>query len=82
MVRKIDTLGRITLPFEMRQVMGLHAGMPVQILFHEEGIVIKKYDYNKCDVCGQEITNDSGCLCFACRDLVRMIKVEQEAQPE
>lgn len=42
-VRKIDEMGRIVLPKDMRQRQGLIDGTLVEIQMSEEGLVIKKY---------------------------------------
>ncbi|MEZ4358220.1 MAG: AbrB/MazE/SpoVT family DNA-binding domain-containing protein [Eubacteriales bacterium] len=42
-VRKIDTLGRIVLPIELRRIMGLDIKDPVEIFVSEDSIILKKY---------------------------------------
>ncbi len=42
-VRKIDTLGRIVLPIELRRIMGLNIKDPVEIFVSEDSIILKKY---------------------------------------
>lgn len=43
MVRRIDDLGRIVIPKEMRKKMQLKVQDPVEFFFSEEGIILKKY---------------------------------------
>lgn len=43
-VRKLDDLGRITLPKEMRRVYGINIGDPIEIYSDEDMIVLKKYE--------------------------------------
>lgn len=42
-VRRIDRLGRVVLPAEMRSVMGMREGTPVELYVDGNGIVLKKY---------------------------------------
>lgn len=43
MVRRVDRLGRLVLPKEIRKAMGIAEGTPMEIFTTAEGIVIKKY---------------------------------------
>lgn len=43
-VRKLDELGRIVLPMEIRRNLGIKVGDPMEIFTTEDGIVIKRYD--------------------------------------
>lgn len=49
--RKIDDLGRIVLPKELRKTLGIEPGTPIEIYTEEETIVLKKYE-NRCILCG------------------------------
>lgn len=51
-VRKIDELGRITLPIEMRNSLELSAGDGVEIYFENDAILLKKYAPS-CIFCGE-----------------------------
>jgi len=42
-IRKIDHLGRLVLPKDIRNSMGLIDGASLEILATEEGILLKKY---------------------------------------
>lgn len=43
-IRRVDDLGRIVLPKEVRRKVGISEGTPMEILTSDEGIVLKKYD--------------------------------------
>lgn len=43
MIRRIDNLGRIVLPMELRRTKGISEGTPVEISVSSEGILLKKY---------------------------------------
>lgn len=49
-IRKTDSLGRITIPKEFRRALGIKEGDAVEIYFNEKGdksLTIKKYTVEK-----------------------------------
>ena len=50
-VRKIDELGRIVLPAEMRRIFNINEKDAVEIFTKDDMIVLKKYD-SVCIFCG------------------------------
>ena len=52
-VRKIDELGRIVLPIELRRDMGIEEKDALSILTDGEHIVLKKHS-SSCFICGEE----------------------------
>jgi len=50
-VRKVDELGRIVLPIEIRRTMGIDKCDSVEIFVDEEKIILKKYQ-PACIFCG------------------------------
>ncbi|WP_318618275.1 AbrB/MazE/SpoVT family DNA-binding domain-containing protein [Sporosarcina sp. YIM B06819] len=58
-VRKVDQLGRIVIPKELRGTLHLHTGSPMEIFVEEDKIILRKYSVNEaCFVTG-EITPDN-----------------------
>lgn len=56
-VRRLDELGRIVLPKELRRTLQIKEGEPLEIYVDGAAIVIKKYnDVRKCTFCGKEST--------------------------
>jgi AbrB family transcriptional regulator, transcriptional pleiotropic regulator of transition state genes len=49
--RKVDELGRIVLPVEMRRALGLAAGDEVDISLDDKAIVMRKVEA-RCTFCG------------------------------
>lgn len=49
-VRKIDELGRVVLPIELRRSLNLEEGTPLEILADEKGIYLRKY-VSGCEFC-------------------------------
>ena len=46
-VRRIDDLGRVVIPKEIRRNLGIREGDPLEIFLHEDYICFKKYIPNK-----------------------------------
>jgi transcriptional pleiotropic regulator of transition state genes len=49
--RKIDELGRLCLPKELRDCMGINEGTPLEIFVDGESIILRKYQPG-CHNCG------------------------------
>lgn len=49
--RRIDDLGRIVLPKELRKTLGIEPGTPIEIYTEEDTIILKKFE-NRCVLCG------------------------------
>lgn len=67
-VRRLDELGRITLPIELRRTLGVGERDPLEIFVDEDRIILTKYEPsdifngNKNDLidyCGKKISKDS-----------------------
>lgn len=71
--RKIDELGRIVLPIEIRRTLDLSSGDSMEIFVDEEKIVLKKYQPS-CIFCGgaDKLTFYKGRL--ICGDCVNALK--------
>lgn len=46
-IRRIDDLGRVIIPKEIRRNVGIREGDPLEIFLHEDGVYLKKYTTNK-----------------------------------
>ncbi len=55
-VRKIDDLGRVTLPKEDRTILTLEENTCVEIVREGEEIIIRKYQ-EYCTVCSEKLDN-------------------------
>lgn len=42
-VRKVDELGRFTLPMELRRKLNIEVGDPLEVFVDEDSIILKKY---------------------------------------
>ncbi|EMG26933.1 transition state regulatory protein [Listeria fleischmannii 1991] len=52
-VRKIDELGRIVIPIEIRRTLGIQVKDPLEIFIESDSIIFKKYNSDlECDITG------------------------------
>lgn len=67
-VRKIDNLGRVVLPIELRKTFGIHNEDPIEIFTDENYIMLKRYQ-PACIFCGEArdvIEFEGKIICSAC----------------
>lgn len=50
-VRRLDNLGRVVLPMELRRTLGINEGDPMEVFVDGDRIVLKKYTPG-CYLCG------------------------------
>ena len=68
-VRKVDELGRIVLPIELRRTLGIEIRDPLEIYVDGESIMLKKYQ-PACIFCGnaRDVSGYKGKnVCANCR---------------
>jgi len=72
-VRKVDNLGRIVIPMELRRKMDINSGDPVEI-YADDGIIILMKYKEACILCGgkEGLVEFSGKL--VCRDCIEAVK--------
>lgn len=57
-VRKVDELGRIVIPIELRRILDIEVKDELEIFTEKEQIVLKKFtSRKKCAVTGKETSN-------------------------
>ncbi len=69
MARKVDDLGRIVLPVELRRLHGIQTGDSLEISVDGDSIVLRKLTLG-CVFCGRHeslSTYRERCLCAECR---------------
>lgn len=67
-VRKVDELGRIVIPMELRRTKNINEGDPLEIYTEGNNIILRKYNPG-CSCCGEvkELKEVSGIrLCKNC----------------
>jgi transcriptional pleiotropic regulator of transition state genes len=68
-VRRVDPVGRVVIPMEIRRTLGISPGDPMEILVQGEEIVIKRFT-EACFFCGskKELKSFKGRkVCESCR---------------
>ena len=75
-VRKIDELGRIVLPMELRRTMDINYKDTLEILVDGENIVLRKYKPSCifCDNVGNVLNYKGKNVCQNCIDEVKGLK--------
>ena len=76
-VREMDILGRVVFPIEMRNMMNIKKGDPLEIFIDEEKIILKKY-LPGCIFCGnvEGITKfKNKNICESCLEEVRKFDI-------
>lgn len=74
-VRKVDELGRIVLPIELRRTLNIDIKDPLEIYVEGEQIVLKKYEPS-CIFCGnaKDVMNYKGKN--ICKNCLKELKVK------
>lgn len=72
-VRRVDDLGRIVIPMELRRTLGINVKDPIAIFVEGERIILVKHK-DSCSICGDshDITQVKGRA--VCADCVTAIK--------
>lgn len=68
-IRNVDPLGRVVIPKEIRKILGITEGDPIEIVKVNNDIVMRKYSKG-CIFCGsdEEVVEFNGALvCEGCR---------------
>jgi len=87
-IRRIDDLGRIVIPKEIRRAMRIKEGDPLEIFTSEEGVIFKKYDYTEnvsgaisdleFAVCQEDDIHDKSPLLLKIKELKEILNVEKD----
>jgi transcriptional pleiotropic regulator of transition state genes len=67
-VRKVDQLGRVVIPKELRKILNIEEGTPLEIFVNEDEIILRKYapGCNCCDETENLTTVYGISLCIKC----------------
>ncbi|WP_321994804.1 AbrB/MazE/SpoVT family DNA-binding domain-containing protein [Clostridium butyricum] len=72
-VRRVDDLGRIVIPKELRRVLNIEEGNPLEIYTEGEQVILKKYEPT-CTFCGNSNENLNYKGKNICKDCLNEIK--------
>ncbi len=76
-VRRVDELGRVVLPIELRNKFGITEKDPMEIYVDGSSIVLKKYEPN-CIFCGSSkklVDFQDKMICEKCAEKIRKLKI-------
>lgn len=71
-VRKVDSLGRVVIPRELRRLMDINEGDALEIFKSKNSIVFRKYS-TSCSICGnsEKVKRYNGVgICESCREKI------------
>ena len=74
--RNVDQLGRIVLPMELRNKLGIMEKDPIEIFVDGSSIVLKKYNPN-CVFCGSNkdlFKYNDKLICKKCKEKIEKLK--------
>lgn len=64
-IRRVDDLGRVVIPKEIRDSFKIDIGDPLEIFIQGKTIVLKKYELEKCPECNSGI-DETDLYCRHC----------------
>lgn len=79
-IRKVDELGRIVIPMELRNKLNISVKDPIEIYVDGSSIVLKKFEPN-CIFCGSSkslVTYKDKLVCNKCLDKLSDLNKEKE----
>ncbi|MFY9218710.1 MAG: AbrB/MazE/SpoVT family DNA-binding domain-containing protein [Tepidanaerobacteraceae bacterium] len=83
-VRKVDDLGRVVIPIELRRTLGISEKDPLEIYVDTDKIILKKY-LPACIFCGnaEELVNfNSKSICKECATAIKSLVGDTAAQAD
>lgn len=72
-VRKVDSLGRIVIPIEIRRALSIDIKDPIEISLDGDSIVLRRQKTN-CALCGSKNVSQKIDDKYLCVDCIRRIK--------
>lgn len=77
-MRRIDDLGRIVIPMELRKKYGLFKGVEIEFLDHGDGITVKASE-PFCKICRTRLCDGASVpLCDACIEEIAQHYLEKQ----
>ena len=71
-VRRVDDLGRVVIPKEIRRSMGIKEGEPLEIFLENDAVIFRRYCYNLVDEV-ERVAKLIECNCNADRETMANI---------
>lgn len=79
-VRKVDELGRVVIPIEIRNKFNIAEKDPIEIYVEGSSIILKKFEPN-CVFCGSTkdlVEYKDKLVCAKCTDTLKQLKDDKE----
>lgn len=76
-IRKVDELGRIVLPIELRRSLGIEERDPVEISLENDCVILRKQE-SRCIFCSAENNLTAYRGKYICTDCLNQINEENE----
>nr|WP_245527996.1 AbrB/MazE/SpoVT family DNA-binding domain-containing protein [Ammonifex degensii] len=77
-VRKVDELGRVVIPIELRRTLGIAEKDPLEIYVDHEKIILKKYE-PACIFCGSAVDVQQFRGKLICRECINAMASQAQA---
>lgn len=77
-IRKVDELGRVVIPIELRNKLNIAVKDPIEIYVDNSSIILKKFE-ETCVFCGSStnlVTYKEKLLCTKCASKIGTINIE------
>lgn len=74
-IRKVDRLGRVVLPIELRRTLDIAEGDELEMHMEDHRIVLKKVE-NGCIFCGETAGLTDYCAKHICNECLRKLREE------
>lgn len=80
-VRKVDELGRVVLPIELRRNLGIDVRDGMEIFVEDDQIILKKYSPSCvfCNNAGDIIKFNEKNICRSCLEKLRTVPLEKQS---
>ena len=78
-IRKVDELGRIVIPMELRNKLGIQEKDPLEIFVDGSSIILKKYNRN-CIFCGSSkdlLHYNDNLICIKCKNKIANLEEQK-----
>ncbi len=78
-IRKVDELGRIVLPMELRNKLEIAEKDPIEIFVDGSSIILRKHNPN-CIFCGNSknlVSYNNKLICSKCKDKISKLKEKE-----
>ena len=79
-IRRVDELGRVVIPIEIRNQFNIVEKDPIEIFVNGSSIVLKKYEPN-CIFCGSNkdlLSYNDKLICTECANKIASLEPEEE----